>query len=114
MTVILPCLRYVSQVHEELSKLYPWRAWIYIVCMLHSATVCASLSLLQLLQNTDLFDTGGDDSDSEGECSKLGPPSLLPVSPPPPTTQRKRKKGGAREPRREKEKKVSVWIDIVP
>lgn len=57
----------------------------------------------QLLQNTDLFETGGDESGSEGECSNVRPPPLLPSSPP---QAKGRRKKTSREPN--KEKKVSL------
>lgn len=58
---------------------------------------------MQLLRNTDLFETGGDESDSEGECSNVRPPPVLPSSPP---QAKGRRKKASREPH--KEKKVSL------
>ena len=64
-----------------------------IVNRVHNFMLC-----IQLLQNTDLFATGGDeDSESdEGECTKLGQQP----SSPPPVTQTKRKKKTTAAPRK--------------
>ena len=50
---------------------------------------------LQLLENTDLFDTGGDESENEGDSA---PPKISSfLSSPPPRARVRRKKNGAKE-----------------
>ena len=79
--------------------------------LVHTQSVYSKLcyATLQLLQNTDLFVTGGDDSESEGECTKLGPPS---ASLPPPATRKERKKKSKVTERPQKEKKVCVRLRV--